>query len=294
MLLVRGANISDVARVLVNRGAPIAALSGFLDKNPLHLAVENGHYEVADILVKSGHNVVGYLDSTGNHINGATALHLCAQLNQLEIMRLLLESGADREKLGRFSTNGTALHVACEYGNAHAAHLLLTRGSLLEGRDGSAHTALHVACRSGWFDCAFMLIDLDAEVGCRADNARTPLDYVKVATVREKLLLAASAAEERRRLVREEAEAARRAEQEEARRVAAAAEVLRLQEEEVARVAAERTALFVTRLRGHSEVVHGLLRWPGVRIDLQEDNGNTALHNAALRGHREVVEVRVF
>jgi hypothetical protein len=44
-------------------------------------------------------------------------------------------------------------------------------------------------------------------------------------------------------------------------------------------------------LRGFADVVHGLLQWPGVNINYQESNGNTALHNAALVGHREIVEM---
>jgi hypothetical protein len=44
-------------------------------------------------------------------------------------------------------------------------------------------------------------------------------------------------------------------------------------------------------LRGFADVVHGLLQWPGVNINYQESNGNTALHNAALVGHRDVVEM---
>lgn len=51
------------------------------------------------------------------------------------------------------------------------------------------------------------------------------------------------------------------------------------------------SALTRASLRGFHEVVHALLQWPGVNINYQDSNGNTALHNAALIGNRDIVEM---
>jgi hypothetical protein len=60
--------------VLVSRGAPTGALSGFLDKNPLHLAIENGFLEIVEILVGAGAD----LDATGRcYVLGVICYVLC-------------------------------------------------------------------------------------------------------------------------------------------------------------------------------------------------------------------------
>ena len=50
------------------------------------------------------------------------------------------------------------------------------------------------------------------------------------------------------------------------------------------------SALTRAALRGFHEIVHALLQWPNININYQDSSGNTALHNAALIGHREIVE----
>jgi ankyrin repeat protein len=51
------------------------------------------------------------------------------------------------------------------------------------------------------------------------------------------------------------------------------------------------TALTLSALRGFYELVQGLLQWNGININIQELNGNTALHNAAMIGSRDICEL---
>lgn len=50
-------------------------------------------------------------------------------------------------------------------------------------------------------------------------------------------------------------------------------------------------ALTLSALRGFYELVQILLQWPGININIQELNGNTALHNSALIGSRDICEL---
>jgi ankyrin repeat protein len=51
------------------------------------------------------------------------------------------------------------------------------------------------------------------------------------------------------------------------------------------------TALTLAAVRGFYELVQTLLQWPGIEINITELNGNTALHNAALIGSRDICEL---
>ena len=129
---------------LIQRGANVNELSGFLDKNPLHLACEYGHFSCARLFANS-ENI--NLDSCGEYINGSTALHICAEFNQMDIMKMLVNKGANIEKLGRFSTIGTPLHIACVKGNIHAVNELIQLGANINSRDELNNTPLHVTCQ---------------------------------------------------------------------------------------------------------------------------------------------------
>lgn len=169
---------------LIQRGANVNELSGFLDKNPLKLACEYGHFSCARLLANSD-NI--NLDSCGEYINGSTALHICAEFNQLDIMKMLVNKGANIEKLGRFSTIGTPLHIATFKGNIHAVNELIQLGANINSRDELNNTPLHVACQNNKYDVAFMLIDLDADINLKADTGKIAIDLVHVPTIKEKL-----------------------------------------------------------------------------------------------------------
>jgi hypothetical protein len=197
-------------------------------------------------------------------INGSTALHICAQLNRLAIMQILIEKGANMEKLGRFSTIGTPLHVACTYGNAHAANLLVASGADKDARDETAHTPLHHACKSGNYDCAFMLIDLEVDVTARADNGKLAFDYVAVPTIKEKILNTSARVQRRIEARLEAARRAAEAERERQRREQERLEQLRREEEERIRQAVLRKAAFTKALRSVADISGELSALVGV------------------------------
>jgi cytohesin len=80
---------------------------------------------------------------------GRTPLHWAAKDGHHEIVRLLLEAGAEPD---RKEDNGMAsIHRAAEYGRYRVIELLLAKGADVNSRDNKGKTALHWAAIGGYF-----------------------------------------------------------------------------------------------------------------------------------------------
>ena len=178
------------------------------------------------------------------------------------------------EKLGRFLTVGTPLHVACTYGNAHAANLLISLGADMNARDETAHTPLHYACKTYNYDCAFMLVDLEADATARADNGKLAFDYIAIPTIKERMT---NLLTEVNRRIEERLEAERvaaLAEEERLRLEAERLEALRLAEEERIRQEIMRKAAFTKALRSVADISGELNAFIGVAEEFPEQDIN--------------------
>ena len=76
----------------------------------------------------------------------AYALHIAAQSGNAEIVKLLLEHGAEVDAKNKYGES--ALHVAARSGNAEIVELLLTHGADLTLSNNANFTALDIACES--------------------------------------------------------------------------------------------------------------------------------------------------
>jgi uncharacterized protein len=146
----------DIARLLIDRGAPLsfhdACAAGvndlakrmlgddpsLLDRHssdgypPLGLAIFFGNRELARVLVGEGADV----NTASTNAQKVAPLHAAAAVCDLEMMRILLDRGADpnaRQQMGY-----TPLHTAASRGDIEMAKLLLSYGATrdMRGEDG--------------------------------------------------------------------------------------------------------------------------------------------------------------
>ncbi|CAH2278105.1 cortactin-binding 2 [Pelobates cultripes] len=114
---------SDCVKMLLTSGAHVDATvsNGF---TALCTAAAQGHYKCAEILIAFNADI--------NHVGGGqTPLYLACQNGNSEIVKLLLEAGADRSivtKDGR-----TAIHATVEIGNVDCLKLLMYFGVSING-----------------------------------------------------------------------------------------------------------------------------------------------------------------
>ena len=136
-------------------------------------AVKANDAEAVRVFIADGVNV-STVDSGGD-----SPLIMAAYKGHTEIVRLLLEAGADVHALDP-GMKATALHAASYAGHADAAKLLIEGGVELN-RQGpyNGYTALHDAVWQNNVDVARVLIDAGADTSIRSKEGQTPLDFAR-------------------------------------------------------------------------------------------------------------------
>jgi ankyrin repeat protein len=106
--------------------------------------------------------------------HGFTPLFIAAGKGHLECLRLLLESGADKE--AKHTTGATPLFAAVENGHLECARLLLESGAdrHVELSDGT--TPLLCAGHTGRHEFVLLLTNLDGCMDDRPDLGSKPSD----------------------------------------------------------------------------------------------------------------------
>jgi ankyrin repeat protein len=138
---------TDVAGVLIERGADVNARESLFMGSPLDVAASQGHVDLVLILIAAG------ADLEIRNSFGGTPLQSAALAEQEEVVALLLERGADVN--ARDASGATALHdaaAACReeaLGKTAVAELLIKYGAIVDAESNDGLTPLDVAIQAG-------------------------------------------------------------------------------------------------------------------------------------------------
>ncbi|MDE0200553.1 MAG: ankyrin repeat domain-containing protein [Caldilineaceae bacterium] len=165
----------ETVRLLVEAGADVNAAEGFGGNTPLHEAVEEGNAEIVQILVDAGADIEaeGFMDQT--------PLSLAAEEGASEIMQILLGQGADNgtqegEDKQAPAIGSEALFTAIEKGDVEMVRILVEAGADINAADGfGGNTPLHEAVEQGDAEIVRILVAAGADVHAEGYFDRTPL-----------------------------------------------------------------------------------------------------------------------
>ncbi|OAP54807.1 hypothetical protein AYL99_11255 [Fonsecaea erecta] len=123
----------------------------------LQVASGEGHVEIVKLLLDSGADV----NAPGKRYSD-TALQAASAKGHVEIVKLLLDSGADVNAPGK--RYGTALQMASAKGHVEIVKLLLDSGADVNAPGGYYATALQMASAKGHVEIVKLLLDSGADV----------------------------------------------------------------------------------------------------------------------------------
>ncbi|CAE7321596.1 ANKRD50 [Symbiodinium sp. KB8] len=173
----------DIVRLLLDAGALMDVADGFA-----HTALTNashaGHVEIVRLLLEAGVNSTYYADHVGivrllleggaKDVASATWCTLLTNASRdghVEIVRLLLEAGTEKDVEGR--SRRIALNNASLAGHVEIVRLLLDAGARKDVADGFGRTALTNASNAGHVEIVRLLLDAgarkDVAAGARTD-----------------------------------------------------------------------------------------------------------------------------
>jgi ankyrin repeat protein len=113
---------------------------------------------------------------------GRPALHCAVTLDRREIVKRLLDGGADPDIRSRDKSSGhkdeTALLDAAFWGRPEIAEMLIKRGAKVNAKADRGVVPLHEAARMGHLDMARLLLKHRADVNAKDNEGKTPLDWV--------------------------------------------------------------------------------------------------------------------
>ncbi len=166
---------TNIISKLLKAGADINALIASRGWTSLHQAASSGRYEAAKVLVENG---IG-LNTADKW--GATALHYAVRSGDREAEKvavLLLKNGAE------FNTTAidgsTPLLTAVQKGKDEVVKLLLEKGADNSAKDKTTErTMLHLAAIHGYGNIAGLLVENGIDIHAQDRYGRTALDYAE-------------------------------------------------------------------------------------------------------------------
>jgi ankyrin repeat protein/GTPase SAR1 family protein/Ran GTPase-activating protein (RanGAP) involved in mRNA processing and transport len=162
----RSGRAAAVNVMLVN-GADVNHVDG-MTRAPLHLAIEHGHKDVVEMLLKAGAN-------PKLHLFGLPTLFLAIKNGHVELVEMWLKKFPEcKDDKSPAPKARRALHVACKSGRARVVQLLLELGFDHSVMSGDGRTPLHLAATP---EICKMLLDAGASVKAVSTEGKDALYY---------------------------------------------------------------------------------------------------------------------
>lgn len=120
--------------------------------------------------------------------DGFTPLHLAAFFNQPDIVKILMEHGADVNAVAENPSRVQALHSAAACGSIEIVKILLEHGADVNACQQGGWTALQSAAKQGNLEMVELLLNHGADPDQAADDGQTAVTMAANDAVRSRLV----------------------------------------------------------------------------------------------------------
>eukprot|EP01006_Ploeotia_vitrea_P039973 TRINITY_DN66392_c9_g3_i1.p1 TRINITY_DN66392_c9_g3~~TRINITY_DN66392_c9_g3_i1.p1 ORF type:complete len:254 (+),score=131.64 TRINITY_DN66392_c9_g3_i1:176-937(+) len=167
-LAARGAQ-TDVVRVLLDSAKIKVNRAGHGGRTALHWACSVGSQEIVKMLLDAGADV-NAADEAGN-----SPLHECARAGRMRLLNLLIERGA---KVDSSNNAGSTVLMTAIVGNrGPVLHELIKHRVNLDSQDDDGNTALHFATQLGYGKLVKALVAFGASQKIKNADGKLARDY---------------------------------------------------------------------------------------------------------------------
>ena len=158
---------------LVNQSTTLN-IDGTVDYTPLMFAAQIGNLEITKLLIESGANV------NAINSNGVNAFWLAANKNNNEVAIYLAQKGSNINTRNKSNDDETALFQASAFGNEQLVDFLLSQknidlNALAKDTKGDGVNALFMSILKNNFSIAHKLINAGINVNCANAQGLTPI-----------------------------------------------------------------------------------------------------------------------
>lgn len=158
----------EVADLLINHGADVNKPTSNSRRRPIHQAAQNGHLKVIELLRDRG------ADLDAGESDGATPLWIASQQGFIDIVNILLAQQAN-PNTRVIRSSRSPLHQAAQNGHVDVAAALLASGANVNAVEEDGWPPLMLAAQQGSEDMANLLVANGADINLREVKGGTPL-----------------------------------------------------------------------------------------------------------------------
>jgi ankyrin repeat protein len=162
---VKTRNKEKVEFALEQRPSDINQQSQTMKNTPLHIASSNGDIEIVKLLIENG------ADVNKQNKDGTTALYIASQRGDIEIVKLLIQNGADVNKQNK--DGKTALYIASKWGYPTIVKLLSDKEAKVDQK-----LAMHPSNKDAGMRSQTIQSKLESQDG-NQNMGNTPLPHGK-------------------------------------------------------------------------------------------------------------------
>jgi ankyrin repeat protein len=146
----------------------VLALVLFAWADEIHEAAQKGDLVSVRAIIDNNSEAVHSTDKEGR-----TPLHLASRGAHLEVIRYLVDKGADVNALD--NNHAAPLHSLANRDHSEGIEFLLSKGADIDIIDYERHTALHYTAMNNQLEAAALLVQKGAGLEIKDDYGRTPL-----------------------------------------------------------------------------------------------------------------------